>query len=74
MDDNFWSIDDSVINFNMYYFPNKTFFASLDVCPSFGIGHVDNNFNIGHNLNTTGGRAFIFHMCIPYYKTFHMVP
>ena len=30
------------------------------------------NFNIGHNLNTIKGGAFIFHMCIPYDKTFHM--
>ena len=34
------------------------------------------NFIIGHNLNTIRGRAFIYmyHMCIPYDKTFHMVP
>ena len=24
--------------------------------------------------NNSRGRAFIFHMCIPYDKTFHMVP
>ena len=30
-------------------------------------------FNISHNLNTIRGRAFIFHKCIPYDKTFHMV-
>ena len=32
------------------------------------------NFNIGHNSKSLRGRAFIFHMCIPYDKTFHMVP
>ena len=30
------------------------------------------NFNIGHNFNTIRGRALIFHVCIPYDKTFHM--
>ena len=32
------------------------------------------NFNIGYNVNTIRGRAFIFHMCIPNDKTFHMIP
>ena len=38
------------------------------------VGCVDKNFNVGHNLNTIRGKALIFHMCIPYDKTFHMVP
>ena len=29
--------------------------------------------NIGHNLITTRGRAFLFLMCISYEKTFHVV-
>ena len=32
------------------------------------------NFNLGHNLWTVRGRAFIFHMCIPCDKTFHTTP
>jgi hypothetical protein len=28
------------------------------------------NFNLGHNLWLVGDRAFIFHTCIPYGKTF----
>ena len=32
------------------------------------------NFNIDHSLNTIRGRAFIFHMFIPYDNTFHLVP
>ena len=30
------------------------------------------NFNLGHNF--LSDRAFILYMCIPYDKTFHMVP
>ena len=37
-------------------------------------GGVDKNFNLGHNFQTIEDRAFIFHMCIPYDNTFHMVP
>ena len=32
------------------------------------------NFNLGHNLWTVGDRAFIFHMCIPCDKIFHIIP
>ena len=32
------------------------------------------NFNLAHNFLTTSDRAFIFHMCTPCDKTFHMVP
>ena len=32
------------------------------------------NFNIGNNFQTRNDRAFIFHMCISYDKTFHMKP
>ena len=39
-----------------------------------GGGGVNKNFNLGHNFQTNKDRAFIFHMCIPYDKTFHMVP
>ena len=39
-----------------------------------GVGCVDKNFNLGHFFLTIKDRAFIFHMCIPYDKTFHMVP
>ena len=31
-------------------------------------------FNLGHNLWTVKDRAFIFQMCIPCDKTFHVVP
>ena len=34
---------------------------------------VDKNFNLGHNFLTRNDRAFILHMCIPCYQTFHMV-
>ena len=30
------------------------------------------NFNLGHNLRTMRDRAFIFYMCIPCDKTFHI--
>ena len=46
--------------------------ANVIASPGVGVGCVNKNFNIGHNLNTIRGRAFIFHMCIPYYKAFHM--
>ena len=32
------------------------------------------NLNSGHNFFTIGDRAFIFSMCVPYAKTFLMVP
>ena len=61
--------------------------ASRDECPgslchspSVGVGVrvrvgcVDKNFNLGHNFQTSRGRALILHMCIPCDKTFHMVP
>ena len=32
------------------------------------------NFNLGHNLLTVRDRAFIFHMCIPCDKIFHVIP
>ena len=32
------------------------------------------SFNLGHSFQTRTGRAFIFHMCIPCDKTFHVVP
>jgi hypothetical protein len=35
------------------------------------------NINLGHNLTLiwlVGGSAFIFHMCIPSGKTFHLIP
>ena len=32
------------------------------------------NFNIGNNFDFVRGRALIFHVCIVYDKTFHMVP
>ena len=32
------------------------------------------NFNLGHNFQTIKDKAFIFHMCIPYDKTSHMIP
>ena len=35
---------------------------------------VDKNFNLGHNLRITRDRTFIFHMCIPCDKTFHIIP
>ena len=31
------------------------------------------NFNLGHNFLTKSDGAFIFHMCIPCDKVFHMV-
>ena len=34
---------------------------------------VDKNFNFEHHSNTTIGRVFIFHMCISYDKTFHVI-
>ena len=41
---------------------------------SVGIGCLDKIFNIGHNFPTIKDRAFIFHMCISYDETFHLVP
>ena len=38
------------------------------------VGCVDKKFSIGNTLNTTRDGAFIFHMCIPCDKTFHIVP
>ena len=38
------------------------------------VGCVDKNFNLGHNFQTFKDRAFIFHMCISYDKTFQTVP
>ena len=35
---------------------------------------VDKNFNLDHNLWTATDRTFIFHMCIPCDKTFHIIP
>jgi hypothetical protein len=32
------------------------------------------NFNLGHNFWLDGGRTFIFHMCIPSGKAFHLIP
>ena len=32
------------------------------------------NFNIGHNFYVLWDKAFIFGMCVPYDKTFPMVP
>ena len=32
------------------------------------------NFNLGNNFQTRRDMAFILHMCIPYDKTFNMVP
>ena len=32
------------------------------------------NFNRGHDLLTVGDKAFIFHMCIPCDKIFHIIP
>ena len=32
------------------------------------------NFNLGHNIWTVRDRAFIFHMCIPCDKNFHIIP
>ena len=45
-----------------------TNYNSPSVCIS--VGCVDKNYNIGHNSN---GRTSIFHICIPYDKTFNMV-
>ena len=58
------------------------FLARQDECPesycrtpSVGVGvHVHKNFNLAYNSWTTIGRAFIFHMCISYDKTFPWVP
>ena len=46
----------------------------VDVGVRVGVGCVNKNFNLDHNLNTIRGRAFIFHMYVPYDKTFHTVP
>ena len=32
------------------------------------------NFNLSQNFQTIKDKAFIFHMCIPYDKTSHMIP
>jgi hypothetical protein len=39
-----------------------------------GIDLLFKNFNLGHNFCLVGGRAFIFYMCIPSGKTFHLIP
>ena len=36
------------------------------------VGCIDKSFNLGHNIQTV--KNYRFHMCIPYGKTFHMVP
>ena len=46
----------------------------LFVCLSVCLFVRGKNFNIGHNFWMISDRAFIFHMCIPCDKTFHMVP
>ena len=40
------------------------------------VGYMDKNFNfaIGRSFQTIKDRAFIFHKCVPYEKTFHMGP
>ena len=47
---------------------------TVHVGVSVRVGGVDKNFNLGHNIQTRSDRPFIFHMCIPCDKTFHMVP
>ena len=47
---------------------------SGELCHSLGVCFVDKNFNIGHNLKTRVGRAFILHMCVPCDKIFHVIP
>ena len=37
-------------------------------------GCVDKNFNLGHNFPTITDRDLILHICIPFDKTFHLVP
>ena len=47
--------------------------ASASVLAS-ALAAWDKSFNLGHNFQTIKDRAFIFHMCIPFDKTFHLVP
>ena len=62
---------------------HPVFLASRDECPGslchspgvgVGVCGMDKHFNLGHNFQTIKDRAFIFHKCIPYDKTFHSVP
>ena len=48
------------------YFDHVTLTVTFDL-------HLE-NFNFAHNFLTIRHRAFIFGMCVPYDKTFLMVP
>ena len=39
-----------------------------------GVWPTFKNFNFGHTIWLVGARGFIFHMCIPSSKTFHLIP
>jgi hypothetical protein len=41
---------------------------------TFEFGPLFQNFNLGRNFWLVGGRAFLFHVCIPSGKTFHLIP
>jgi hypothetical protein len=42
-------------------------YSNQSICPSV-------NFNLGYNFWLVSARAFIFHMCIPSGKAFHLIP
>ena len=54
--------------------PALLLLSSSSLLSSLLSSSVDKNFNLGHNLWTTPDRTFIFHMCIPCDKTFHIIP
>ena len=44
------------------------------VCVRVSICCVDKNFNLSHNFPTITDRDLMLYMCIPYDKSFHLVP